>query len=64
MDTPFVEIFSALAPLDDGETLDGRSSTEQLTLLRRGLESFLDRLLELGQHVFRRCGLDREPLIR
>ena len=53
MDTLLVEIFGTLTPFDDGETLDGRTSAEQLTLLRGGLESFFNRLPELRQHVLR-----------
>ena len=52
VDTPLVEIFGTLTPFDDGETLDSRPSTEQLTLLRGRLEGLFDRLTKLVQHVF------------
>jgi hypothetical protein len=62
VDTATVEVFHALTPFDDGETLDGRTSTQNRTLFLRRLERHLDRLRELRQHVTGRHRLDREPL--
>ena len=47
IDTLLVEILGALTPLDDRETLDGRTSTKLLAFILGGLEGLLDRLSEL-----------------
>ena len=52
-DAAAVEVFGALAPLHHGETLNGRTGTWQLAFMLSGLESYLDRARQVGQHVFR-----------
>jgi len=59
-----MEVLGSLTPFDDGESLNSRSCSKDGSLLVGGLESELDRLGELGEHVLRRVRFDGEPLQR